>query len=708
MGDVGRFRLVMAVTGLGVLNVLCSTCYASSTSGGLSLSVKPGDNLSGLMDRVRAKRDKARPFEVVFEDGVYSVGKTIQLKKADSNIVFRARNAGRVTFVGGTKFPASAAKRGVPKSVVSRLKPEAAAQAYSLEVPAAERELFAKKGSLGSSVTTGEEAFPRAGYNWIKGQGDTYPCFTVDGLHMPLAGWPQKGEYYKQTKEKCVASGVIGNPTEEASKWMLSSNESYVCIWGFTMGNCAFVQTMKTVAGRDEEGHILVKKGWGEIKPGSRFRFINVMEELDEPGEWCYDHDEFGSGCICFIPPEGYSDKSFLAIGTLMDNFFRIAADNTMVEGIRFTAKIGLPAVAIEEKARNCKLQGCAFTALNTYAVFAAGRGTLVRSCDFTDISGAGVYLTGGSLKNRDRGGNTVENCLFERCCILHCGWASGGLYVAGFGNALRHNVIHDSVEHALDYSGFGHVIEYNRTSEASTMFGDSAAVYSPGGFLSFGNVFRYNDVGARRGYVNAFYADDFSSGHQVYGNIFREFGHFGIFFGGGRDNLISNNVVTAGQGGMHIDNRGLWWPAYKEPAKIRASLVKNYDYTNDYVRALYPAFSAWNDETTNMCGYCNNSWVNNVMVDCESGVDLQECMDITIPTNSLLSVGNVYVRNEGGGSTNFWRIGGVTRVAGTKEAPLGIKADDNAALRKLCPGWRDIPFAKIGLYVDQWRKTVR
>ena len=171
-----------------VLSVVVLGTAQPMFAGGLSLSVRPEDDLSGLMDRVRAERDAARPFEVVFEDGVYSVVKTIQLQKADSNIVFRARNPGRVTFVGGTKFPASAAKRGVPKSVASRLKPEAAAQAYSLEVPAADRKMFEKKGKLGTYVATGDETFPREGYWWINGQGDTYPCFTVDGLHMPLAG----------------------------------------------------------------------------------------------------------------------------------------------------------------------------------------------------------------------------------------------------------------------------------------------------------------------------------------------------------------------------------------------------------------------------------------------------------------------------------------------------------------------------------------
>ena len=61
-----------------------------------------------------------------------------------------------------------------------------------------------------------------------------------------------------------------------------------------------------------------------------------------------------------------------------------------------------------------------------------------------------------------------------------------------------------------------------------------------------------------------------------------RNYGYFGIFFGGGRDNVISNNVIVQGWGGCHTDNRGLFWPAWAEEgaaARAREAWQKAYDF---------------------------------------------------------------------------------------------------------------------------------
>ena len=88
-----------------------------------------------------------------------------------------------------------------------------------------------------------------------------------------------------------------------------------------------------------------------------RWRAVHLLEELDAPGEWCYDRP---SGKIVFIPPEGFSADSVIALGTASDHVLRIEGDGNRVEGLRFCAKIGLPALCVDGGRSNV-VEGCTF-----------------------------------------------------------------------------------------------------------------------------------------------------------------------------------------------------------------------------------------------------------------------------------------------------------------------------------------------------------
>ena len=666
--------------------------------GAVQMVLTSSDGFSGLLEKIREVRDDEKPFTVILEDGIYAVSDEIRFAPNDHSIVIRARNPGKAIVVGGVVFSPSKTDRHIPSSVERRLRAEAKGRIRRLPVP---RELTsAFKGRIGgeSRVSSGE-AVPRVGQS----QGSSYPSFVVDGKRMEPACWPNDGQYWKMPRTNLVAKGVVAPPNGRARQWVVDTNRVSVSIWGFTMNNCSYAQTIKYVSGRDADGNFTFSPGWGDIKVGARFRFVNVLEEVDVPGEWCYDSV---SQSIYFIPPDGFGKGSYLAVGTMRPNIFRIEADNIAIEGLAFSAKLGLPVISIENFARGTQVNGCTFSALDGYAIFAAGRGTRIKSCDFKDLTGCGVHLAGGSLLYHEKGGNSLDNCRFERCCLMRDGWAHGCAYVDGYGNSMSHCYFTNCVEHAFDYAGFGHVIEYNVTRDVSKEFEDSAAVYSPGGQRCFGNVFRYNDIGSTRGYCNAWYADDCSSGHVVYGNVFRDFGHCGIFIGGGRNNTISNNLVTAGGCGLHIDNRGLWWEQYSNQEKLHRELVRRYDYQGTWVRENYPELSKWYEDYPKMFGYYDNQWINNVVLNCAACADLQECRKLTIDEKRLVSKGNVYVMTTGGGNMGTWRIGGIVRAHGTKESPSPVRDGDNASIRSVCPGWRDIPFSKMGLYVDKWRKS--
>ena len=76
------------------------------------------------------------------------------------------------------------------------------------------------------------------------------------------------------------------------------------------------------------------------------------------------------------------------------------------------------------------------------------------------------------------------------------------------------------------------------------------------------GNVIRYNFF-HRLGGVGygsmAVYLDDAASGAVVFGNVFYKAGR-AAFIGGGRDNIIENNIFVECEPAVHIDARGLGW----------------------------------------------------------------------------------------------------------------------------------------------------
>ena len=519
------------------------------------VNVSSVTELFDVLTKIRHERkEQTKPVTILLEDGAYAFTNKITLAGEDGrNITFRARNPGQVSFVGGRILPlASVRQLSKGDSVAGRIDIAVRDRVRSVEVPPELNDLF-------SNCLGGIVPYPAEEYSEEIAESQRlprFPVFSIDGKFMVPARWPNNGKYYALDAETFIhgdeitqpdqsgkvvhvqTNNLIRCPNERCKRWNLAGANAFA--YGFIMGGCAYACTWKKLVGFDSDGNLEIAKGWGAVAKNSRMQFVNIMEELDEPGEWCYDS---GSMRIYFIPPEGFSDHSVVALGYGLDHMLYIKAQSVRIEGINFWAKNGRPIICIEKPAYKTEIVGCKFSALDYIGVHAAGRKTTIRDCDFTDIMSSGINLTGGDVRTElDWGGNVVENCLFDRCCMMKSGWAQGGVRVGGCGNRVAHCLFRNFPEQGCIVEGIGHVFEYNRLYDTATEFGDTAAVYCGWMGKNYGNVFRYNDIGSSPGYCNALYLDDGASGNLVYGNILRGFGNYGIFIGGGRDNIISNN----------------------------------------------------------------------------------------------------------------------------------------------------------------------
>lgn len=692
------------------------------------LVLHPGDDVGEALERLCVGRDPEKPAEVIFADGVYLVTNTAWIAAGDSNIVIRAEHPGKTVLTGGTVFRGTHAMKVSDKRVLARFKAEVRDRIRMLPLPDEVMKRYA-------------EAPARCSFDAAA------LTVSVDGRMMKLSRWPNRG-YVSLGKNdfkrpSCIGGDAKGKGGHRQSSWFAVKDKS-PSGWDYTdnsvytegFGHCGWFSEQIRVETYDKEQDCVKMRFpgiWG-IDPGGRIFFKNIVEEIDEPEEWCISRRE---KALFFLPPEGFGEKGNIEIAWSQPSFLRIAGSNVRVEGLVFRSKIGRPAVVVRA-ARDVSIAGCAFHSMGAIGVSAIqdNRRVSIQSCDFGQMGTTAVVLTGGCAQGLERGENVMENChLWD---IARVKYASDAVRLDGCGNSVRNCFIHRTAGIGLRYSGMEQTVEYCRIQGTAQETADSAAVYSGGERNGRGCVVRFNDIGSENGYKNGIYLDDCSSGHSVYGNIVRNAGFVGIFVGGGRNNIISNNMITASWGGLSWDARGWSWPNWKGKEKdIVAWWKKSYDVEHPPYSVRFPELAASMNDGDLLMGPVDNRIVNNLVVDISDAgvpVKLGALVHKRIPTDRRgLIAGNLYVRTCGSTTTNDanrlkfeigWR-----QLDGTKDDPVDLGFVDlpkreivdnrhvfrkgnlnlraGARLVKELPGWQDLPFDRIGLYKDNWRKKI-
>ena len=253
---------------------------------------------------------------------------------------------------------------------------------------------------------------------------------------------------------------------------------------------------------------------------------------------------------------------------------------------------------------------------------------------------------------------------------------------------------------------------------------GDAGAFYTGRDWTSQGNVLRHNYIhdlgGGDAQHVNTMgmYFDDCDCGDTIVGNVFLRAGR-AIMIGGGRDNPVLNNLVVACPIGLHIDARGMTWQQWNNPADQSWCLedkAKRFDYTQPPWSTKYPRLAAiMQEEPRQPLG---NTIRRNVFVDCTRQVcdfdgNVKKLLDkFEIAEN--LAVNTTGTTN---GMAKAVQCSGFTNLSGTKKKPVDLPREDllarasssrwRAWLQKEMPSFETIPFEKIGLQKDEYRRTL-
>ena len=288
--------------------------------------------------------------------------------------------------------------------------------------------------------------------------------------------------------------------------------------------------------------------GYGYRK-GARFYFLNVLEELDAPGEWFLDRDH---GILYFWPPGdiGEAQISFPQLDVPMI----VLEDTRHVSIRRLTFESSRDKAIVISGGADNEIAGCTIRNFGgSTAIEISGTRNTIRSCDVYELAGTGIYLGGGDRQTLTPAGNEAVNNHIHHVGRVYRTY-HGAFSLHGVGNRIAHCWIHDTPHQGIGYSGNDHVIEYCDFEGIAQETGDVGATYTGADWTFMGHEFRYNYFHNIHGpgHIGSFtiYPDLPCGGINLHHNIFYDVDQI-FHTNSGRAMVIENNLFLRNGRGM-------------------------------------------------------------------------------------------------------------------------------------------------------------
>jgi len=610
-------------------------------------------------------------------EGVYELDESLALAAEDSGspdkpIVYRAVAGETVRLVGGDTLPPAAFRPVTEQSTLSRLDERARAPV--------------RAAALKARGITGYGDFPDA-------YGEAAPVAELffNDERMTLARWPND--------EWATIARVVESGVPEGVKWKADKPGTFVysgdrptrwlnapAVW--LHGYWCFDWRSETIKvskiDRDRRRITLLKAhgygiGGGNPAP-RRYHAVNLLEELDQPGEYYLERD---TGLLYFWPPQPI-EQGRVVLSTLATPVIILdEVSNVTLQGFTIETCIG---TGIQMKGgRENRIAACHVrnTGLEGIVV-EGGEKHLVVACDIHDTGTAGLRMSGGDRKTLTPCGHEALNNHIYRVSRRQ---PTGAYHVhlRGVGIRLAHSLIHHGPHQAIGLGGNDHIIELNEIHHTGMETDDCGAFYMGRNPSERGSILRHNfwhHIGSAFTHGSAaIYFDDGSGGQTVYGNVFYQAagGGFGaVFVHGGHDNIIDNNIFIecrlAFSQAPWTDGR---WHEMLNGELWQDKLLKEVDITQPPYSERYPDLQGFLEHTHEP--RLNHAY-RNAIVRCDKFVR-----------------GNWALLNN-------WVVDDNRNPGFAGARALNFELRTNAEVFRNIPGFKPIPFRDIGLYRDELR----
>lgn len=568
---------------LGICHLGLAQVYVASDGddGATGSRDRPVQTLSAAQRLARAMRADApsRRITITLAPGTYPLDETLELGKADGGgtdgtTVWQAAEPGTARISGGLTIPAKAFEPVTSPSERQRLPRRARNEVLRADLRALGLADYGDPVELGRA-----------------------PELFLDGEPMTLARWPNAGwariadvpgEKFKTHGVEGSKVGRIGYSGDRPTRWV--DEREHLRLQGYWFWDWA--DEFQRVRAIDTDAKvIMLAEPWHHYgyRKGQRYFAQNVLGELDAAGEWFIDRE---AGVLYFYPPEALEGRQ-VVLSVLTKPLVRIKdADRVRIEGLVFEHVRGR---AVEVTGcREVELRRCVVRSTGTDGVVIDGGARCeVRETELHNIGSAAVRLSGGDRRTLEPcGHDAVDNHIhhFGRNKRTY----AGAVHLSGVGCRMTGNRIHDGPHLAVLFSGNDHVMERNRIHHVCQETGDVGVFYTGRDWTARGHVIRENlihDVhGPGMWHAQVIYLDDAASGIEVRSNIIYRCQR-AMHIGGGRDNVIVNNLIVDCEMSINVDARGLGWMKYHvEPDGIMQQRLKALPYQRGVWARRYPA----------------------------------------------------------------------------------------------------------------------
>lgn len=499
------------------LALVCCSLAALATAA--EIRVAPGE---GALTRARSAAREARrtqpdePVTVLLGTGDYFLRTPLDFSAEDSGITWRAAEGATPRLIGARKLAAAQFTSPTSTATLLRIAPAARGQIVALDL----RALSIRHAKNPPSLFTGH--------------GDLLDLF-IDGRRLQIARFPNldtgmtirrvlddnggnRDSYWSVlTAAQKSTSGSLGGVfeyreefAEAHARWAAAVSRG-VWLQGYWSVSSqidavrvhAIDPKQRTVTlSKPVPGGIGNKHYRPEGNGRERYWLFNLLEEIDEPGEWCVD---FVDQKLYLFPPLPL-DRAEILLADNSDPLIRVTGtSNFTLRGLTIEANLG-PGIEVKG-GDHVLVAGCTVRNVDGYAVVLDG-GTehAVQSCDLYNLGAGGVWLGGGNDRRTPRvaASHRVDNNHIHHFGVIErvfapgvnsgfTGGAAGGHHTA-VGMFVGHNLIHDAPHGAVLVGSWDNIFECNEVFRYGTVSNDLGAFYSSDQFArSGGHTFGSN-----------------------------------------------------------------------------------------------------------------------------------------------------------------------------------------------------------------------
>lgn len=527
----------------------------------------------------RSNSSKAHEREIILLNGRYELEHTIVIneEKGKGQLSLKAEKPGHVFLSGGKQVSRKAIRRVQNPSIVRRLQTTVQKSIYEID--------FQKL------------QIPFSGMHATGFGRPSIPSWTEifeDNTPGHIAQWPNDTTLLIG---KIHETGVSSKDGEEAPYPIFEYDGNHPALWtgikdNFWIGGYfahGYADDIIRAERVDTISHTIhtaqhTVYGFMTGAPWRRWFALNLLEELDVPGEYVLDEK---SKKLYYYPQQEKIGNIHVSILNTPILAVENCTDVT-VEGIIF--EYGRSMAIYMENTENVLVRNCVVRNMGNVGICIgqgtyntekkkirphaaeaggmatsrligdlqgkvyedvlfdrkAGKNNGIVDCRIYQVGAGGISLGGGNRARLEPAGNYVKNCRIHDFNRIEKSYRAG-IWIDGVGCRVTKCDLYNAPSMAILFHGNNHLIEKCNITHVCNEVDDQGAIYYGRDPSERGNVIRYcffHELSPKHR-VTATYHDDGSCGTQVYGSIYYKAGSLPVLIGGGQDKTI-RTVTTS------------------------------------------------------------------------------------------------------------------------------------------------------------------